>query len=657
MEETKLSLVDYLNILKRRRLLMLVTFVIIMIIALLVTFGLPATYRSNALIMIEGQDIPEDLVRSTVTSFADERVQRITQRAMTSVNLSRIIDDHDLYPDEIDRVPRSEIIEDMREDITIDLVSADVIDPRSGRPTKATIAFSIAFDYSQPQAAQKVANDLVTLYRSVNLTQSVDQVEGAADFLEDLNAAHAEQVSALEEKLTELKVKNGGALPELMASNMTIMQRIERDSASTEASLQALKNRLIFLEAQLAQTEPDTMSSGSGGVTNPAEALAILESELRIAESQYASDHPDVRRYKRMIAEMRSQSGLTGGPSVDQIDEQIAAAEVELDVARGKYGELHPEVSRLNRLMTTLRNERVQAVEFLLGGKVTTAPSVANSINVREGPGTDTTIIGTLQKGVEAAIVDSSNSEWFKVILDDGTQGFVNRAYAVQTQTANATAQEAQPQGDAPTNPAYITLLANYQQAQSEAESLLTLYRKQQEKLAEYQAVLDRTPLVEREYSMLMRDLEAARMRLADSGAKAEEARVGVLVVEQTRAQSFNLLEPPIAPTQPHWPNRWVLLFLGFAMSLFGTLAAAALAESVDDSVRSAKDINAIIGGPPIALIPLIATETDSSSSRNRVFIAIGLVFAAIAIFAIAIHNLFKPLDVLWFAIMRKIGI
>ncbi len=182
-----------------------------------------------------------------------------------------------------------------------------------------------------------------------------------------------------------------------------------------------------------------------------------------------------------------------------------------------------------------------------------------------------------------------------------------------------ANAAQEDPQGDAPSNPAYITLLANYQQAQSEAESLLGLYRKQQEKLAEYQAVLDRTPLVEREYSVIMRDLEAARMRLAESGAKAEQARVGVMVVAQTRAQSFNLLEPPIAPTQPHWPNRWVLLFLGFAMSLFGTLAAAALAESVDDSVRSAKDVNEIIGGPPICFtaVPASRGETRARSVRR----------------------------------------
>ena len=102
---------------------------------------------------------------------------------------------------------------------------------------------------------------------------------------------------------------------------------------------------------------------------------------------------------------------------------------------------------------------------------------------------------------------------------------------------------------------------------------------------------------------MLLRNLAAARERLADSQGKAEEARVGVMVVQQNRAQSFNLLEPPIAPTQPHWPNRWAILFLGFALALIGTLAAAALAESVDDSIRTGRDVTDIAGGPPLAFM------------------------------------------------------
>lgn len=657
MEETKLTLSDYLQIMKRRRWHMFWTFLGVMVLSLVVTFALPAKYRSSAVIMIEGQDIPEDLVRSTITSFADERVQRITQRAMTSINLSRIIDDYELYPWDVERVPRSELIEDMREDITIDLVAADVIDPRSGRPTKATIAFSISFDYRKPVQAQKVANELVTLYRQVNLTEGKTQVESAASFLDDLVQTHQQQVTMLEAQLSELKLKNGGSLPELMPVNMQIMQRLENDLSSTESKLQALKNRSIMLEAQLLQTDPNLPGIGAE-MTDPRQALAILEAELRIAESKYASDHPDVVRYGRMVEELRRDNNLGDGSDVEAIDFQITETANQLELARSRYGEEHPEIVSLKRRLTNLRSTRIEALDSLLTMTVTPVDAVVNSINVREGPGTDTPAIGTLARGTSATLVDDGNDEWFKVVTSDGVQGYVNRSVARRVAPEPVASGDAPGDtGDIPTNPAYITLRANLAQAQSEAQGLYAVYQKLQLAVEEKQAVIDQTPMVEREYSALLRDLEASRMRLQDSSAKAEDARIGAMLVSEGKAQAFNLLEPPFTPTQPHWPNRWILLFLGFILSLMGMLAAAAMAENVDDSIRSTHDITALGGAPPLAMIPMIENSLDTRSSRRGLLMVVSGFVATVAIAATAVHFLYKPLDVLWYALMRKAGL
>ena len=641
--------------------LMTVTFLSVLLLSLVIVFLLPAKYRSSALIMIEGQDIPEDLVRSTITSFADERVQRITQRAMTSINLSRIIDEVDLYSWEIDRTPRSEIIEDMREDINIDLVAADVIDPRSGRPTKATIAFSIAFDYRNAVAAQKVTNKLVTLYKEVNLEESQTQVEGAADFLENLARGHQEQVLELEAKLTELKLKNGGALPELLPTNMQLVQRLENDISTTETRMQALKNRIILLEAQLLQTDPNAIGAGGAQMTDPAQALAVLESELRLARSQYGDSHPDVRQFERMVDELKRDTGATSDGNADAIELQIVETEQALEIARGRYGEEHPEIVGLKRRLSNLQDAKIETVTALLDERIEVADTVSNQINVREGPGIDTPVVGVLRRSDSATLVDGSNDEWLKILTPDGLQGFVSRTLVKRTVEGGSSDSDdraaAAATGSAPNNPAYITLQANLAQAQTELQSLVALYRNLQEKITEKQAIIERTPLVEREYSALFRDLEAARARLLDSSAKAEEARIGMMVVSGQKAQAFNLLEPPIAPTQPHWPNRWALIFLGFALASVGTVAAAALAESVDDSIRSAGDISRLGMAPPLAMIPNIENRGDTRKSRIGAFVIVGIVLAVLAAALTAVHVLFRPLDVLWYAVLRKLGL
>src|ERR1700722_5001037 len=129
----------------RRRWTILLVAGIVMALTVTLALLLPPTYTSGATILIEQQEIPQELVRSAVTSFADQRVQVISQRVMTTQNLLALIERYDLYPDIRESKPREVLLQTMRNDIAMKMISADVIDPRSGRPTQATIAFSISY--------------------------------------------------------------------------------------------------------------------------------------------------------------------------------------------------------------------------------------------------------------------------------------------------------------------------------------------------------------------------------------------------------------------------------------------------------------------------------------------------------------------------------
>ena len=133
MEEQTLDLNDYLDALKRRRTSILVIAAVVFVIGAIAALVWPATYKSSATILIKEQDIPPDLVRSTVTSFASQRIQAISQKVMARPNLMEIIDKYSLYADERERLPTEDIISEMRDNIGLDLIDADVVDPRTGR--------------------------------------------------------------------------------------------------------------------------------------------------------------------------------------------------------------------------------------------------------------------------------------------------------------------------------------------------------------------------------------------------------------------------------------------------------------------------------------------------------------------------------------------
>ena len=102
---------DYLKIIKRRRKYLLIPLLVIALLSIVLAVVLPSMYRSTATILIEEQEIPPELVRSTVTTFADQRIQVISQRIMTRANLVDIVHKFDLYPKERNSKPEERILE------------------------------------------------------------------------------------------------------------------------------------------------------------------------------------------------------------------------------------------------------------------------------------------------------------------------------------------------------------------------------------------------------------------------------------------------------------------------------------------------------------------------------------------------------------------
>src|SRR5690606_36011090 len=145
---------------------------------------------------------------STITTYATQRLQMIGQRVMTRANLNKIIEKFDLYADARQRLTEEEIIERMRSDIALETISADIIDPRTGRPSTVTIAFTLSYDSRDPDLAQRVASEITSLYLEENLKTRAQRTAETSDFLEEEARQMGEHVSDLERKLADFKEQN-----------------------------------------------------------------------------------------------------------------------------------------------------------------------------------------------------------------------------------------------------------------------------------------------------------------------------------------------------------------------------------------------------------------------------------------------------------------
>ena len=328
--------------------------------AVLVALLLPGTYRSTATILIEQQEIPQEMVRSVITSFADQRVQVISQRVMTTKNLMTLIDRYGLYPGIREKAPREVLLTKMRDDIAMHLISADVVDPRSGRPTQATIAFSVSYESPSPDLALKVANDLTSLYLNENLTSRAQLSEQTFAFLTEQTNQESAHINELDAQLAAFKEKHHDDLPELLQLNIQTAQRTELDLHESQNRIAALDSQRVLLESQLAQLSPNSQVFSDTGqrIFGTEDRLKDLKSKLAAYKALYGPNHPDVLSTQREVDGMEKEIASEDGTS-DRL-RQLSEAKAKLAALREKYSPTYPDVVSLQREIDGLQ-KAVQA--------------------------------------------------------------------------------------------------------------------------------------------------------------------------------------------------------------------------------------------------------------------------------------------------------
>jgi len=361
---------------RRRRTFWIVASVVAVSIAPIAVFW-PPTYRAMATILIEQQEIPQELVRSVITSFADQRVQVISQRVMTTQNLLGLVERYKLYPDIREKEPREVLLEKMRNDIGMHMISANVIDPRSGQPTHATIAFSVSYDSRSPDLALKVANDLSSLYLNENLTSRTQSSQQTATFFSEEASRQQVHIDELDKKLAVFKEKHHDELPELTQLNIQTAERTDLDVRDQESRIAGYDSQRVLLQAQLAQISPNAQVYSDSGqrVFGAEDRLKSLKSQLAGLKGRYGPQHPDVINTQREIEGLEKEVSSEDG-TADRL-RQLSEAKAKLATASEKYSDEHPDVVRLRGEVANL--ERAVQADTEAGGTRETARAHADN--------------------------------------------------------------------------------------------------------------------------------------------------------------------------------------------------------------------------------------------------------------------------------------
>ncbi len=375
------TLSDYLVLLRRRRSLILGVGAALLAASAALAFLLPAVYRSTATILIEEQEIPPDLVRSAIATYADQRIETIKQQVLSRSTLWRIVEQYELYKSLRKRSPTEEVLTRFTKDIQIEVMNVKVIDKRTQNPTQATIAFTLAYDGESPALAQKVANELTSLFLNENLKTRERHAQETTTFLKRESENLARHILELEQKISAVKQRAGGALPELVQLNMQLMNQAERELMDADRDIRSLRERKTFLEGELATLKPHTpiISASGERLLDSAERLKALRAQLASVSGYLLPDHPDIVKLKQELVSLERETG--GSDGRDELSKRLMAERGLLDDLRGRVHEAHPDLIRAQEVVASLEQE-LKAATDRAAASVTVKPENPAYINI-----------------------------------------------------------------------------------------------------------------------------------------------------------------------------------------------------------------------------------------------------------------------------------
>jgi len=302
----------------KRKLWVVLVWAIVSAATFVVVMRLPAVYRAESLVLIEGQRIPERYVPATIDDEMSNRLSMLTQQIKSYTALLATIEAFDLYKEERRSMVEEEVIAMMRDDIEVQVVQ--------GWSRESFPAFTISYEGGNPVLVARVAEELTRKFRDQNLKMRGEQARGTQQFLDSQLKQARLDLENQENLLSQFRQRYHGELP---------------------AQTSALLGRLNRLEMQLKGAQDSSR--------NAQQQKVVLANSLSSAQNSLTT--------LRELSSQASTFGQSGRPNAPGAPSDLQKAQLLLGTLRMRYSDDHPDVARTLAQIEILRKIEATALE------------------------------------------------------------------------------------------------------------------------------------------------------------------------------------------------------------------------------------------------------------------------------------------------------
>ncbi|WP_425041430.1 GumC family protein [Primorskyibacter sp. S187A] len=343
----------YFSLFLRRIHYFVLTVVICSVLGILIARTLPTVYESEALLVVESEQIPGDLAETTVRVQAVEQLQIIQQRILARSILTEMANRLDIYADRRRAGERpltaDEIVQDLRERIKIRITGG-----ANARNVSATLV-NIAFTAPTGPLSASVTNEIVTLILREDVGMRTSVARETLEFFEQEVARLDRELSTASAAVLEFKEANIEALPDSLdfrrsqqAAAQERLVLLERQTAILLDQQERLK-RLISLASESTDRIPQEAA------TPEQEQLQALKDQRRQLLAILSPENPRLKLIDQQIApleeivsaQMNAQVLTDDGEVMTPGQLQLAEIEGQLEFLEDQKTQITAEIDRL----------------------------------------------------------------------------------------------------------------------------------------------------------------------------------------------------------------------------------------------------------------------------------------------------------------------
>jgi polysaccharide chain length determinant protein (PEP-CTERM system associated) len=303
MTQRELTPADYLAMLRRRWVLILVLAGVGVPLAYGYSRFLPNRYKSTTLVLVQQPSVPSEIVRPVDTTDIGQRLASMQQQILSRTRLEPIIRQFGLYPGEINRVSMEDLVARLQK--SIEVIPLKPMDETRARDLPG---FSVAVTMDSPRASQQVCTAVTSMFIEENLRVRQQHSEDTTQFIVQQLADAKAKLDEQDSKLAAFQTRYMGILPDEEKTNLNLLMGLTSQlDAATQALARAQQDK-TFAESMLTQQIGAWEAAQSGRSPETMDQqLAALQVQLASLQSRYTDDYPDVIKTKNDIATLKKK--------------------------------------------------------------------------------------------------------------------------------------------------------------------------------------------------------------------------------------------------------------------------------------------------------------------------------------------------------------